>query len=145
MSLGQTRSRDHDPCDEGGEAREQQQILQDDGHRKSPYAAPIAQSSFVAKATRQENRSKSFSRLPSSRHYNADARATSLLLNLSFTLHGRTTRATCGAMRESFLARSGVLLFAVTRIPCPRGLLGRATNPFAPVALASGPIGRNPF
>ena len=29
-------------------------------------------------------------------------------------------------MRESFPARSGVLPFAVTRIPCPRGLLGRA-------------------
>src|SRR5262249_17773168 len=55
------------------------------------------------------------------------------LLNLSFTLHGRTTRATGGAMREPFPARSGVLPFAVTRIPCPRGLLGRATNPFAPV------------
>src|SRR5262249_28789630 len=31
------------------------------------------------------------------------------LLNLSFTLHGRTTRATGGAVRESFPARSGVL------------------------------------
>jgi len=40
MSLEQTPGRDHDPCDEGGEAGEQQQILQDDGHRKSPYAAP---------------------------------------------------------------------------------------------------------
>jgi hypothetical protein len=61
------------------------------------------------------------------------ARALQSLLNLSFTMHGRTTRATGGAMRESFPARSGVLPFAVTRIPCPRGLLGRATNPFAPV------------
>ena len=40
LKLEQTRGRDHDPCDEGGKAREQQQILQDDGHRKSPYAAP---------------------------------------------------------------------------------------------------------
>ena len=35
----QTRSCDYDPCDEGGEAREQQQIMQDDGHGKCPYAA----------------------------------------------------------------------------------------------------------
>src|SRR5262249_16229464 len=37
----------------------------------------------------------------------------------SSLLPGRTTRATGGAMRESFPARSGVLPFAVTRIPCP--------------------------
>jgi len=35
LELEQTRGRDHDPCDEGGEAREQQQIMQDDGHRNS--------------------------------------------------------------------------------------------------------------
>ena len=34
LKLEQTRGRDHDPCHEGGEAREQQQILQDDGHSK---------------------------------------------------------------------------------------------------------------
>src|SRR5262249_57868186 len=64
MSLEQTRGCDHDPCHEGGEAREQQQIMQDDGHKKSSYAAPSnrghAQSNLVAKATRQESRSKSF-------------------------------------------------------------------------------------
>jgi hypothetical protein len=39
MSLEQTRGRNHDPCDEGGKAREQQQIMQDEGHRKSPLRA----------------------------------------------------------------------------------------------------------
>jgi hypothetical protein len=63
MSLEQTRGRDHDPCDEGGEERElQQQLMQDESHRKSPLRSgrAIAQSSLVAKATRQENSSKSF-------------------------------------------------------------------------------------
>ena len=36
MSLEQTRSRDHYPCHQSGEAREQQQIMHDVGHRKSP-------------------------------------------------------------------------------------------------------------
>jgi hypothetical protein len=37
MSLKQTRDRDHDPCDEGGEERElQQQFMHDESHRKSP-------------------------------------------------------------------------------------------------------------
>ena len=31
MSLEQTPGRDHDPCDEGGEAGEQQQIMPDEG------------------------------------------------------------------------------------------------------------------
>ena len=53
------------------------------------------------------------------------------LLNLSFTLHGRTTRATGGTMRE-FNPGSVRCPFAVTRIPCTRGLLGRATNPLPP-------------
>jgi hypothetical protein len=35
LKLDETRGRDHNPCDEGGEAREQQQIMQDEGHRKS--------------------------------------------------------------------------------------------------------------
>src|SRR5262245_34477692 len=35
LKLEQTRGRDHNPCDEGGEAREHQQIMQDDGHRQS--------------------------------------------------------------------------------------------------------------
>src|SRR5262249_57003491 len=62
------------------------------------------------------------------------------LLNLSFTLHGRTTRATGGTMRE-FIPGSVRCPFAVTRIPCPRGLLGRATIlcPRNVSALASGP------
>src|SRR5215475_13023661 len=40
LKLEQTRGRDHDSCDDRGEAREQQQIMQDDDQRKSPYAAP---------------------------------------------------------------------------------------------------------
>jgi hypothetical protein len=44
----QTRSCDYDPCDEGGEAGEQQQIMQDDGHRKCPYAAAGAQTNIWA-------------------------------------------------------------------------------------------------
>src|SRR5262245_53031872 len=65
------------------------------------------------------------------------------LLNLSFTLHGRTTRATGGAMRESFPARSGVLPFAVTRIPCA----GPSHQSFCPgnVAPASGLNRPQPF
>ena len=58
------------------------------------------------------------------------ARSLQSLLNPSFTLHGRTTRATGGAMRESFPARFGVLPFAIKRIPCPRGLPGEP--PFCP-------------
>ncbi len=44
----QTRSCDYDPCDEGGEAGEQQQIMQDDGHGKCPYAAPGARTNILA-------------------------------------------------------------------------------------------------
>src|SRR6516164_10226873 len=35
LNLEQTRSRDHDSCHEGRKAREQQQFVKDDGHRKS--------------------------------------------------------------------------------------------------------------
>jgi hypothetical protein len=44
----QTRSCDYDPCDEGGEAGEQQQIMQDDGHGKCPYAAAGARTNIWA-------------------------------------------------------------------------------------------------
>src|SRR5260370_7299068 len=43
----QARSCDYDPCDEGGEAGEQQQIMQDDGHGKCPYAAPGARTNIL--------------------------------------------------------------------------------------------------
>jgi len=59
--LEQTRSSDHYPCHQSCEAREQQQIMHDEGHRiSSTQRRAIAQSSIVAKATRQEKSSKSF-------------------------------------------------------------------------------------
>jgi hypothetical protein len=40
MRSEQTCARDHDPCDDGGETEEKQQIVQDaDGHRSPPLAA----------------------------------------------------------------------------------------------------------
>ena len=39
VKLEQTRGRDHDSCDEGGETREQQEFVKYDGHRKSSCAA----------------------------------------------------------------------------------------------------------
>ena len=60
MSLEQTRSRDHYPCHQSGEAREQQQIMHDEGHRKSPLRSDNRSEQSRRQATRQEKGSKSF-------------------------------------------------------------------------------------
>ena len=49
------------------------------------------------------------------------ARSLQSLLNLSFTLHGRMTRAIGGAMREFFPARSGVLPLPSRAVPVRGG------------------------
>ena len=61
LKLEQTRSRDHDPCHEGGEAREQQQIMQDDDHRKSPLRS-AEQSLRAASSLRRRDRRTAASR-----------------------------------------------------------------------------------
>jgi hypothetical protein len=60
----QTRSCDYDPCDEGGEAGEQQQIMQDDGHGKCPYAAAGARTNIWAGIWRRQNGDNSPSTAP---------------------------------------------------------------------------------
>src|SRR5262249_15394765 len=56
LKLEQTRGRDHDPCHEGGETREQQQIMQDDDHRKSPLRSAEQSLRAVLSLTRRDRR-----------------------------------------------------------------------------------------
>jgi len=58
------------------------------------------------------------------------------VLNLSFTLHGRTTRVTGGAMRESFPARFGVLPLATRAFPVGGGCWAEPPIPFPGNVLA---------
>jgi len=59
--LEQTRSSDHYPCHQSGEAREQQQIMHDEGHRKSPLRS-AEQSLRAVSSPRQRDRRRAASR-----------------------------------------------------------------------------------
>jgi hypothetical protein len=59
--LEQTRSRDHYPCHQSGEAREQQQIMHDEGHRKSPLRS-AEQSLRAVSSPRRRDRRRAASR-----------------------------------------------------------------------------------
>jgi len=62
------------------------------------------------------------------------ARSLQSLLNLSFTLHGRTTRATGGTMREFIpgSVRCPWGCWAEPPILCPRNVLALASGPNRP-------------
>jgi hypothetical protein len=59
--LEQTRSSDHYPCHQSGEAREQQQIMHDEGHRKSPLRS-AEQSLRAVSSPRRRDRRRAASR-----------------------------------------------------------------------------------
>jgi hypothetical protein len=54
--LEQTRSGDHYPCHQSGEAREQQQIMHDEGHRKSPLRSAEQLLRAVSSPRRRDRR-----------------------------------------------------------------------------------------
>ena len=56
LKLEQTRGRDYDPCHEGGKAREQQQIMQDEGHGKSPLRSAEQSLRAVLSLRRRDRR-----------------------------------------------------------------------------------------